>query len=124
MYKEEAPAGRSINFFEKYLSIWVAVCIAIGVLIGIHLPAIPRVLSRFEYAQVSIPVALLIWLMIYPMMIKIDFSSIVNATRKPKGLVITLVMNWLVKPFTMYLFAWLFLHVIFRPFISPELARE
>lgn len=124
MDQTTASSGRGINFFERYLSIWVAICIVVGVLIGIYLPVIPETLSRFEYAQVSIPVAILIWLMIYPMMLKIDFSSVVNATRKPKGLAITLVMNWLVKPFTMYLFAWLFLRVVFGSLIEAELAQE
>lgn len=113
-----------ISFFEKYLSLWVIGCIALGVLIGQFLPAVPSFLGTLQYAQVSIPVAILIWLMIYPMMLKVDFASIVRATKQPKGLTVTTVTNWLIKPFTMYLFAWLFLKVIFRPWIDPELGTE
>jgi ACR3 family arsenite transporter len=113
-----------IGFFAKYLSLWVALCIALGVAIGHFLPGVPAFLGRFEYARVSIPVAILIWLMIYPMMLKVDFTSIRNAGKKPKGLVITLVVNWLVKPFTMYLIAWFFLKVVFKTLIPPDLATE
>lgn len=115
---------RRLGFFDRYLSVWVAVCIALGVAIGVFLPAVPDVLSRLEYARVSIPVAVLIWLMVYPMMLKIDFSSIKDAGRKPKGLVVTLVMNWLVKPFTMYAVAWFFLKVVFAPLIGDGLGSE
>jgi arsenite transporter len=115
---------RSIGFFEKYLTVWVIACIALGVLIGQFLPAAPEFLSRLEYAQVSLPVAVLIWLMIYPMMLKVDFASIVRATKQPKGLTVTTVINWLVKPFTMYLIAWFFLKVVFRPWIDPALGTE
>jgi len=113
-----------LGIFDRYLSLWVALCIGAGVAIGIFLPAIPEALSKLEYAQVSIPVAVLIWLMIYPMMLKIDFSSIRNAGRKPKGLVVTLVMNWLVKPFTMYGLSWFFLKVVFAPLLPPETSSE
>jgi ACR3 family arsenite transporter len=116
--------GKHIGFFARYLSIWVAGCIVVGVLIGQFVPAVPAFLKTMEYARVSIPVAILIWLMIYPMMLKVDFKSIVNAGRKPKGLVITLVVNWLIKPFTMYLIAWFFLKVLFKPLIPDDLATE
>ena len=115
---------KRISFFEKYLTLWVALCIVIGTLIGRFLPAVPEFLSTLEYARVSIPVAILIWLMIYPMMLKIDFTSIVNATKKPKGLTVTTVTNWLIKPFTMYLIAFFFLKILFRPLISDNLATE
>ncbi|MFZ5351957.1 MAG: ACR3 family arsenite efflux transporter [Bacillota bacterium] len=115
---------QGLGFFAKYLTIWVAACIIVGVLIGQLLPIIPETLSRFEYAHVSIPVAILIWLMIYPMMLKIDFSSIVNATKKPKGLIVTCSTNWLIKPFTMYLIAWFFFNIVFKSFISAELAKD
>ncbi len=115
---------RAIGFFEKYLSIWVIFCIVAGVTMGRYAPAIPNFLSRLEYANVSIPVAVLIWLMIYPMMLRVDFSSIVNATKKPKGLTVTLVTNWLIKPFTMYAIALFFFRVVFRDFISTDLATE
>lgn len=117
-------AEKEISFFAKYLSVWVALCIALGVAIGVLFPMVPETLGRFEYARVSIPVAILIWLMIYPMMLKVDFKSIVNAGKKPKGLLITLVVNWLIKPFTMYFFAWLFLKVLFKPFIPDAVSTE
>lgn len=120
----EGKEKQGIGFFERYLTVWVAICIIVGLAIGQWLPAVPETLSKFEYAQVSIPVAILIWLMIYPMMAQIDFTSIVNAGKKPKGLVVTLVVNWLIKPFTMFFLAWLFFKIIFSPFISGELATE
>ena len=113
-----------ISFFERYLSVWVGLCIVAGVAIGKFIPSIPAFLGRFEYAKVSIPIAILIWLMIFPMMLKIDFTSIVKSAKQPKGLAVTLVTNWLVKPFTMYAFAYLFLKVIFKNMISPELATD
>jgi ACR3 family arsenite transporter len=113
-----------LGFFAKYLSLWVALCIALGVAIGYFLPAVPAFLGKFEYARVSIPVAILIWLMIYPMMLKVDFTSIKNAGKKPKGLVVTLVVNWLIKPFTMYLIAWFFLKVVFKTLIPADLSTE
>lgn len=113
-----------MKFFEKYLTIWVAISILVGIGVGQFLPEIPDFLSRFEYFNVSIPIAILIWLMIYPMMLKIDFTSIVNAGKKPKGLVVTLTVNWLIKPFSMYFFAWLFFKVIFNGIIPNDLASE
>ena len=115
---------KHLGFFARYLSLWVFLCIVLGVALGHFFPGVPAFLGRFEYARVSLPVAVLIWLMIYPMMLKVDFASIRNAGRKPKGLVITLVVNWLIKPFTMYLIAWFFLKVLFRPFIDQGLATE
>ena len=110
--------------FEKYLTLWVAVCIVAGVAVGQLLPAVPQTLSRFEYAHVSIPVAVLVWLMIYPMMLKVDFESIRNVGRHPRGLVVTCVTNWLVKPFTMFGIAWMFFFVVFRSLIPEALAEE
>lgn len=121
MSEQQKPG---IGFFAKYLSLWVALCIALGVAIGYFLPGVPAFLGQFEYAKVSIPVAVLIWLMIYPMMLKVDFTSIKNAGRKPKGLVITLVVNWLIKPFTMYLLAAFFLKLVFKSLIPGGLATE
>lgn len=115
---------KGLGFFEKYLTLWVAACIIVGVAIGRLIPVIPETLSKFEYANVSIPVAILIWLMIYPMMLKIDFSSIVRATKKPKGLIVTCVTNWLIKPFTMYLIAAFFLKVVFSRWIGSDLATD
>lgn len=113
-----------IGFFERYLTIWVTICIIIGVSIGQFFPIVPEILSQFEYAQVSIPVAILIWLMIYPMMLKIDFKSIVAATKKPKGLILTCVINWLIKPFSMYLISAFFFKIVFSAIIPPELANQ
>jgi len=115
---------KKISFFDKYLSVWVILCIVAGVTVGKFLPAVPDTLSKFEYANVSIPVAVLIWLMIYPMMLKVDFASIVNVTKKPKGLTVTTITNWLIKPFTMYGIAFLFFKIIFDSFIPASLSTE
>ena len=114
----------NISVFQKYLTVWVILCMAIGILIGKFLPQIPEFLNRFEYAKVSIPMAILIWLMIYPMMMKVDFQSIKNVGKNPKGLFVTWITNWLIKPFTMYGIASLFFFVIFKAFITPDLATE
>ena len=110
---------KGISIFQKYLSLWVIICMVIGVLIGQFLPQIPEFLNRFEYAKVSIPMAVLIWLMIYPMMMKVDFQSIKNVGKNPKGLFVTWITNWLIKPFTMYAIASLFFFVVFKAFITP-----
>ena len=115
---------QGIGFFEKYLTIWVALCIIIGIAVGQWLPIIPQTLSKFEYANVSIPVAFLIWLMIYPMMLKVDFQSILNVGKRPKGIVVTCVTNWLIKPFTMFGIAYLFFFILFKGWISEQLAEE
>ena len=115
---------QGIGFFEKYLTIWVALCIIIGIAVGQWLPAIPQTLSKFEYANVSIPVAILIWLMIYPMMLKVDFQSVKNVGKRPKGIIVTGVTNWLIKPFTMFGIAYLFFYVVFKAFIPAGLAEE
>lgn len=113
-----------IGFFERYLTVWVILCMIVGVLIGVYLPGIPKLLSRFEYASVSIPVAILIWLMIYPMMLKVDFHSIKKVGQNPRGLVVTWVTNWLIKPFTMYGIAIFFFYVIFKDLIPADMAKE
>jgi ACR3 family arsenite transporter len=115
---------QGIGFFEKYLTVWVLLCMAAGILIGKFLPGIPAFLGRFEYANVSIPIAILIWLMIYPMMLKVDFQSIRNVGKNPKGLFATWITNWLIKPFTMFGIAWLFFFVIFKSLIPAELAQD
>ena len=122
MKNEKHPSG--ISFFQRYLTVWVMLCMALGLLIGKYLPGIPAFLNRFEYARVSIPMAILIWLMIYPMMMKVDFQSIRNVGKNPKGLFVTWITNWLIKPFTMYGIASLFFFVFFKAFITPELATE
>lgn len=120
--KKESSEG--LGFFEKYLTIWVALCIVVGVLIGVYAPQIPQALDKFTYAQVSIPVAILIWLMIYPMMLKIDFTSIKNAAREKKGLAVTCSTNWLIKPFSMYVISYFFLMIVFKNIIPADLAKE
>lgn len=122
--RNDKDMSSNIGFFEKFLTVWVLLCMAAGVLIGVYLPGIPDFLSRFEYANVSIPVAILIWLMIYPMMLKVDFHSIKQVGENPRGLVVTWVSNWLIKPFTMYAIAAFFFFVVFRSLIPRELARE
>lgn len=113
-----------IGFFQKYLSVWVALCMVVGVLVGKFMPFIPAFLNRFEYAKISIPMAVLIWVMIYPMMMKVDFQSLKNIRNNPKGLYITWATNWLIKPFTMYAIASFFFYVVFKNFIAPDLAKE
>lgn len=113
-----------ISFFDRFLSLWVAACIILGIAIGKLLPVVSEILGKFEYANVSIPIAILIWIMIFPMMLKIDFGSIVNAIKMPKGLTVTLTVNWLIKPFTMFGIAWLFFYVIFKALIPSDLAKE
>jgi ACR3 family arsenite transporter len=122
--ENNVKSSEGMGIFSRYLTVWVVLCIIIGVMIGKWVPIIPQTLNQFEYAKVSIPVAILIWLMIYPMMLKIDFSSIVKATKKPKGLTVTCVTNWLIKPFTMYLIAAFFLKVVFKVWIGEDLANE
>ena len=120
--KKENNTG--INFFQRYLTVWVFLCMVVGVLSGHFIPALPALLGRFEYARISIPMAILIWIMIYPMMLKVDFNSVRNVGKNPKGLFITWTTNWLIKPFTMYGIAALFFFVIFKAFITPDLATE
>ena len=113
-----------IGIFEKYLTIWVALCMVAGLLIGKFLPVIPDFLGRFKYAQVSVPIAVLIWLMIYPMMMKVDFASIKNVGNNPRGLFVTWATNWLIKPFTMFGIAWVFFFIVFKALIPAEIARD
>lgn len=120
----EKAKTQGIGFFEKYLTIWVLFCMAAGILIGKFLPGVPGFLGKFEYAQVSIPIAILIWLMIYPMMMKVDFTSIKNVGKNPKGLFVTWVTNWLIKPFTMFGISSLFFFVIFKALIPVDLAKD
>jgi arsenite transporter len=118
---------KHLNVFERYLSLWVALCMAAGVILGRLLPGAVHALQRLELgtgSQINIPIAVLIWLMIYPMMLKIDFGSIVRAGQRPKGLIITVIVNWLVKPFSMALFGWLFFQHLFLPLIGQELASQ
>ncbi|MBB3331642.1 ACR3 family arsenite transporter [Halomonas campaniensis] len=121
---ESPSVAEGMGRFERFLSVWVALAIVAGVLLGQFAPAVPETLSRFEYAQVSIPVAILIWAMIFPMMAQIDFSAVLGVRRQPRGLIITTSVNWLIKPFTMFAIAWFFLMVVFAPLIPKPLASQ
>ena len=113
-----------MGIFERFLSLWVGLCIIAGVLLGNVFPEVFERIAAWQYAQVNLLIALLIWLMIYPMMMQIDFSSLKDVGKKPKGLALTLVVNWLIKPFTMAALGWLFFHIIFADWVSPETANE
>jgi len=136
---EEASAARQpariptvaprkvLSLFERYLSLWVAACMAVGVLVGKALPGLIDTLRRLEFgqgSQINVPIAVLIWLMIIPMMMKVDFASIRDVGRRPRGLFVTLVVNWLVKPFSMAAIAWVFFRVVFAPWIAPAEAAQ
>jgi ACR3 family arsenite transporter len=113
-----------ISFFEKYLTLFVLACMGVGVLIGRFLPIIPEFLNKFNIAQVNIPIGILIWVMIYPMMLKVDFTSVKNVGKKPKGLYLTWIVNWLIKPFTMFAIAYLFFFIIFKNLIPLDLQKD
>lgn len=118
---------KRLGFFERYLSIWVALCMGIGIALGKQLPEITDSLRKLEFGQdshINLPIAVLIWLMIYPMMLKIDFTSILNVRKRPRGILITLFINWLVKPFSMALIGWLFFKHLWLPLIGVELADQ
>ncbi|MEP3303555.1 MAG: ACR3 family arsenite efflux transporter [Roseibium sp.] len=117
---DETPLG----VFERYLSVWVALCIAAGVILGLVAPGVFSIIAGLEYANVNIVVAVFIWLMIYPMMVNVDFASLKDVGRKPKGLCITLVVNWLIKPFTMAALGILFFEYLFVDLVSPQDAKE
>lgn len=122
MSKESKVEG--ISSFQKYLSVWVLLCMAVGILIGKFLPAVPTFLDKLSIAGISIPIAILIWVMIYPMMMKVDFQSVKQVGKNPKGLFVTWIVNWLIKPFTMYAISSFFLFIVFKAFITPKLATE
>lgn len=124
MATQTATDKKRMGVFERYLTLWVALCIVVGTTIGNLWPGVAEWLSRFTYAQISIPVAVLIWLMIYPMMLQIDFASLKRVGEKKQGLVVTTVTNWLIKPFTMYAIAWFFFNVVFKQWIPVDLGRE
>ncbi|MCH2527416.1 MAG: ACR3 family arsenite efflux transporter [Dehalococcoidia bacterium] len=110
--------------FEKYLSVWVGLCIASGVGLGLVLPSIFETIATIEYASVNLIVALFIWVMIYPMMVNVDFASIRNVGKRPKGLCITLVVNWIIKPFTMAALGILFFEYIFAGLVDAQTGKE
>jgi ACR3 family arsenite transporter len=121
------PSPRRLAFFERYLTVWVFLCMVAGILMGKLAPGWTSSLSQMEFgqgSQVNVPIAVLIWLMIYPMMLKVDFGSIGGIARRPKGLLVTLFVNWLVKPFSMAFFAWLFIQTLFAPWIDAETGRN
>lgn len=113
-----------MGLFERYLSVWVGLAIILGIAAGTIVPNIFVTITALEYAHVNLVIAVLIWLMIFPMMVQIDFGSIRNVAREPKGLVLTLVINWLIKPFTMALLGWLFFKGIFADWVDPQTATE
>jgi ACR3 family arsenite transporter len=118
---------KRLAFFERYLTLWVFLCMVAGVVIGKLLPGFTATLSKMEFgsgSQVNIPIGVLLWLMIYPMMLKVDFGAIGGIARKPKGLMVTLFINWLIKPFSMALLAWIFMQHIFAAWIDPETAKN
>jgi len=121
------PAAPALGTFERYLSLWVAACMAVGVVVGKALPDLIDGLRRLEFgegSQINVPIAVLIWLMIVPMMMKVDFAAIRHVSRRPRGLFITLFVNWLVKPFSMAAIAWVFFRVLFAPWIAPAEADQ
>ena len=111
-------------FFERFLSVWVALAIAAGVALGLVVPGLFQAVAAFEVAHVNLAVAVFIWVMIYPMMIQIDFAAMKHVGDKPKGLLLTLVVNWLIKPFTMAALGWLFFKVLFADLVDPTTASE
>jgi len=113
-----------MGIFERYLSVWVGLGIIAGVLLGYVIPDVFAVIATWEYAHVNILIAVLIWLMVYPMMVKVDFSSIKDVGKKPKGLMLTIIINWLIKPFTMAALGWLFFKVFFASWVDPQTANE
>src|SRR5512138_2991350 len=118
---------KQMSFFDKYLTVWVAICMVVGVALGKAIPQAVASLRGLEFgsgSQINIPIAVLIWLMVYPMMLKVNFSSVVNVGKNPKGLFVTLFVNWIVKPFSMAFFAWLFFRLVFSSFISPAEADQ
>lgn len=113
-----------MGLFERYLSLWVALAIAIGVILGNYFPTVFAQIAALEFAHVNFVVAVLIWVMIYPMMVQIDFSAIKNIGQRPQGLILTLVVNWLIKPFTMAALGWLFFKVLYVDWVDPQTAQE
>ena len=119
-----ADSGSSMGLFERYLSLWVALCIASGVILGIAIPELFEAIASIKYASVNLVVAVFIWVMIYPMMVNVDFASLKDVGKKPKGLCITLVVNWLIKPFSMAALGVLFFNYVFAGIVEPETAKE
>ena len=121
---EKGTSGAGLGIFERYLSIWVALCIVAGIVLGSLFPALFEFLAGLEYASVNLVVAVLIWAMVYPMMVNVDFTSLRHIGDRPKGLVITIVVNWLIKPFTMAALGVLFFEILFADLIAPADAQQ
>src|SRR5690606_16798053 len=113
-----------MGLFERFLTVWVALAILGGVVLGSALPDLFTTIAALELAHVNLPVALLIWIMIYPMMVQIDFTALHAIRDKPQGLILTCAVNWLIKPFTMALLGWLFFRIFFASLVSPQAATE
>ena len=109
-----------MSLFERYLTVWVALCIVVGVALGYFLPEAAHVLGSMEVAHVNLPVAVLIWLMIVPMLLRVDFGAIGQVAQHWRGIAVTLGVNWLVKPFSMALLAWIFIRNVFAPYLPAE----
>jgi arsenite transporter len=120
---ENRPEG-GIGFLEKWLSVWVALCIGAGITLGVLIPELFQFLAGLEYASVNIVVAVLIWGMVYPMMVNVDFASLKNIGDRPKGLIITVIVNWLIKPFTMVALGILFFEILFADLIDAKDASQ
>ncbi|MFB6291178.1 MAG: arsenic resistance protein, partial [Candidatus Bipolaricaulia bacterium] len=116
--------SHQLSFFERYLTIWVLICMGIGTGLGYLFPTLDQTLDSIKYAQVSLPIAVALFFMIYPIMVQIDFKKVIRAGKTPKPVGLTLFINWAIKPFTMALLAWLFMKVVFQPFISQALADQ
>lgn len=118
---------KRLNVFERYLSLWVVLCMGTGIALGKALPAFTSMVRGLEFgdgSQINVAIAVLIWLMVYPMMLKVDFSSVVAVRERPRGILVTLFVNWLVKPFSMAAIGFLFFRVLFQPWIGPDLANQ
>ena len=122
-----ASTPKRLNVFERYLTLWVILCMGAGIALGKLLPGFTGAIRRLEFgegSQINVAIAVLIWLMVYPMMLKIDFGSIVAVRARPRGILVTLFVNWMVKPFSMAAIGYLFFRVLFQPWIGAELANQ
>jgi ACR3 family arsenite transporter len=116
-------AGISMSVFERFLTLWVFLCIVAGIAVGQFMPGVFQAIGRMEVAQVNLPVGLLIWVMIIPMLVKVDFSALSEMKRHVRGIGVTLFVNWLVKPFSMAFLGWLFVRQLFAPMLPAEIGR-
>jgi ACR3 family arsenite transporter len=119
-HRTRIESGQRMNFFERYLTAWVALCIVVGIALGQWQPAFFQAIGQLEYAQVNLPVGLLIWVMIIPMLVKVDFKALHEVRQHIKGIGVTLFVNWLVKPFSMAVLGWFFIRYLFAPWLPAE----